>query len=65
MLVLTRRVDENILIGEGDNSITIKILEIRGGRVRLGIDAPRDVVIRREELVGAEAEAGDSDTPKA
>ncbi|HUQ69248.1 MAG TPA: carbon storage regulator [Planctomycetaceae bacterium] len=52
MLVLTRRIDENILIG--DHEITIKILEIRGGRVRLGIEAPRDVVIRREELVDSE-----------
>ncbi|MDZ4688966.1 MAG: carbon storage regulator [Planctomycetaceae bacterium] len=62
MLVLTRRIDENILIG--DHEITIKILEIRGGRVRIGIEAPRDVVIRREELVNAEVGelvgAGDS-----
>lgn len=53
MLVLTRRMNENILIG--DQEITIKILEIRGGRVRLGIEAPHDVTIRREELVTDEA----------
>lgn len=48
MLVLTRRINENILIG--DETIVIKILEIRGGRVRLGIEAPSDVSIRREEI---------------
>jgi carbon storage regulator len=48
MLVLTRHVDENVLIG--DQEITIKVLEIRGGRVRLGIEAPRDMTIRRVDL---------------
>jgi carbon storage regulator len=47
MLVLTRRVDERIMIGD---SITVTVLEVRGDSVRLGIDAPRDVEIVREEL---------------
>jgi carbon storage regulator len=54
MLVLTRRINENILIG--DETIVIKILEIRGGRVRLGIEAPQDVSIRREEVSADHAE---------
>ena len=55
MLVLTRKLNENILIG--DQEITIKILDIRGGRVRLGIEAPHDVVIRREEVAFERHEA--------
>lgn len=48
MLVLTRKTQQCIVIGE--EQITVKILEIRGGRVRLGIDAPTDVTIRRAEV---------------
>jgi carbon storage regulator len=47
VLVLSRKVDQTIVI---QDNITIKILEINGDRVKLGINAPRDVVILREEL---------------
>lgn len=47
MLCIGRYVDQSILIGD---DIVIKVLEITGDRVRLGIDAPRDVPIDREEL---------------
>jgi carbon storage regulator len=47
MLVLTRRVGERVVIGE---TIVMTVVEVNGGRVRLGIEAPRDVPIRREEL---------------
>lgn len=47
MLVLSRKPDEEIVIS---NNITIKVLEIRGRRVRLGITAPDDILILREEL---------------
>ncbi len=47
MLVLSRKVDQTIVI---QGTITIKILEINGDRVKIGIDAPRDVVILRQEL---------------
>ncbi|MFH5804491.1 carbon storage regulator [Alienimonas sp. DA493] len=56
MLVLTRKVGESIVIGDG---ITVRVLEV-GGRVRLGIDAPRDVSITRPDAstkpAAAEAE---------
>lgn len=45
MLVLTRKVGESIVIGDG---ITVRVLEV-GGRVRLGIEAPRDVSITRPD----------------
>lgn len=46
MLVLSRRSQESVTIG--DQGISITILEIRGGRVRLGITAPPEVSIRRD-----------------
>jgi carbon storage regulator len=47
MLVLSRRTDESIII---DQRITITILEVRGDKIRLGIDAPKDIPVLREEL---------------
>lgn len=47
MLVLSRRFQEKILIGE---DIVITIIEIDRGKVRLGIDAPKDIMVLREEL---------------
>jgi carbon storage regulator len=47
MLVLTRRSNEQITIGQ--HEITVKVLEVRGGRVRIGIDAPKHVRIERVE----------------
>lgn len=50
MLVLSRKKDEKIVIGD---SITLMVIEIRGDKVRLGIDAPRDVSVHREEVYEA------------
>ncbi len=47
MLVLTRKIQEQIRIG---NDIVITVLEFRGNSIRLGIEAPRDVRVMREEL---------------
>ena len=47
MLVLSRKKDEKINIGE---NISIMVIEIRGDKVRLGIDAPKDVPVHREEV---------------
>ena len=48
MLVLTRKVGEEIFIGD---RICIKVMEISGSKVRLGIDAPADLRIYREEVM--------------
>ena len=47
MLVLTRKIGEGIVIGD---DITLKIVEIKGGTIRLGIDAPLDKKIYRQEV---------------
>lgn len=47
MLVLTRKANESITIG---NRITVKVLEIRGGQIRLGIEAPKDTPVNRTEV---------------
>ncbi|MEA2111400.1 MAG: carbon storage regulator CsrA [Campylobacterota bacterium] len=48
MLVLTRKTDDSIVIGD---NITIKVVSIEGGVVKLGIDAPNDISIMRSELL--------------
>jgi len=47
MLVLTRKAGEGIVIGD---NITIKVIEMKSGGVRIGIDAPRDTKIYRQEV---------------
>lgn len=47
MLILTRKKDESIII---DGKIEIKIIEIEDGKIRIGIEAPRDIDIMRKEL---------------
>ncbi len=49
MLILTRRIGESIIIGD-DAAISISVLGIKGGQIRLGIDAPKDVSVHREEI---------------
>jgi carbon storage regulator len=55
MLILTRRSGETIAIG---NDITVTVLGINGNQVRIGIEAPRDVPVHREEVAARIAENG-------
>ncbi|MDO5581799.1 MAG: carbon storage regulator CsrA [Planctomycetia bacterium] len=50
MLVLSRKKNESIVI---DDKITIIIVDVRGDKVRLGIDAPKDVTVHRQEIFEA------------
>lgn len=52
MLVLSRKLGEKICIG---NNICITVVDIERGKIRLGIEAPRDVPIFRQELLAAHA----------
>lgn len=47
MLVLTRRVSQSIVIG---TDVVVTVLEVRGDQVRIGVSAPRDVDVHREEV---------------
>lgn len=47
MLILTRRIGEKIVIGD---NITVTVLSSHGNQVRLGVDAPKDVPVHREEV---------------
>jgi carbon storage regulator len=47
MLILTRRVGESVMIG---NDVTVTILGVKGNQVRVGINAPKEVAVHREEI---------------
>lgn len=64
MLILTRKLGENIRIGD---RIKVTILDIKGGQVKLGIDAPPEVAVHREEIyerIREENERASGVTPK-
>ena len=62
MLILTRRVGESLMIGD---DVTITVLGVKGNQVRIGVDAPKEVAVHREEILerieSAAAEIADED----
>lgn len=61
MLILTRRAGEAVMIG---SDVTITVLGVKGNQVRIGINAPKDVAVHREEIfdrIQSEKSAKDAD----
>jgi carbon storage regulator len=58
MLILTRRVGETLMIGD---DISVTVLGVKGNQVRIGVDAPKEVAVHREEIFERiKSELGDS-----
>jgi carbon storage regulator len=47
MLILTRKVNETLMVGD---DVSVTVLGIKGGQIRVGINAPRDVAVHRQEV---------------
>jgi carbon storage regulator len=60
MLILTRRIGETLMVGD---EVTVTVLGVKGNQVRLGVNAPKDIAVHREEIyqrIQKEKEGGNS-----
>jgi len=64
MLILTRRVGETLMVGD---DVTVTVLGVKGNQVRIGVNAPKDVAVHREEIYDRirKENAGGSELPDA
>lgn len=62
MLILTRRTGESIMIGD---TVMVKVLGTRGGQVKIGVEAPKDVQVHRQEIYERIVAEQDQPPPKA
>lgn len=62
MLILTRRVGESVVIGD---KVSVTVLGVKGNQVRLGVNAPRDVSVHREEIYAKIQQEGEASTEES
>jgi carbon storage regulator len=60
MLILTRRVGETLMIGD---EVTVTVLGVKGNQVRIGVNAPKDVAVHREEIYERIKREQDAESP--
>ncbi len=63
MLVLTRRVDESVVIGTGPDAVVVTVVRVDRGAVRLGVAAPKSVSVLRSELAPRAADPPPPEVP--
>ena len=62
MLILTRRVSETLMIGD---DVSVTVLGVKGNQVRIGVNAPKDVAVHREEIYDRIKQEGDNRSNEA
>jgi carbon storage regulator len=62
MLILTRRVGETLMVGD---DVTVTVLGVKGNQVRIGVNAPKDVAVHREEIYDRIRKENEGGAPRA